>query len=61
MIDAGIPDRKREELRHEFAGRLRQDVPLARHTSCRIGGPADFLLVTRSAEELADFARRLWA
>lgn len=61
MTDASIPARKLEELRREFAGRLRQDVPLARHTSCRIGGPAGHLLVARSAEELADLARRLWA
>ena len=61
MTDAGIPARKLEAFQREFAGRLRQDVPLARHTSCRIGGPADYLLVARSAEELADLARRLWA
>lgn len=33
---------------------------MSRHTSCRIGGPADYLLVVRSSHELADAARRLW-
>lgn len=61
MIDAGIPERKLEEFRQGFAGRLRQDVPLARYTSCRIGGPADYLLAARSAAELGETARRLWA
>jgi len=36
------------------------DVPLARYTAARIGGPADFLLAAGSADELAEFASRLW-
>ncbi len=35
-----------------FAERLREQVPLAPYTSARIGGPADWLLIVRSAQEL---------
>ena len=60
MTHGGAAGRKIDTVRREFAGRLREEVPLSRHTSCRIGGPADYLLVVRSSHELADAARRLW-
>ncbi len=34
-------------------GRVERDVPLARMTTFRIGGPADFLVRARTADELA--------
>ena len=39
------------------AGRARADEPLARHTSFRIGGPADVLVTPDTADELAAVAR----
>ena len=35
------------------AGRVQRDVPLAPMTTFRIGGPADFLVRARTADELA--------
>jgi UDP-N-acetylmuramate dehydrogenase len=39
-------------LREAFGDRLRADVPLAALTTFRVGGPADWLLETRSSGEL---------
>jgi len=39
------------------AGRVRADEPLARHTSFRIGGPADVLVTPDTAQELAAVVR----
>jgi UDP-N-acetylmuramate dehydrogenase len=47
-------------LRAAFGERLQENVILAPYTSARIGGPADFLLEARSADELADTAQKLW-
>jgi UDP-N-acetylmuramate dehydrogenase len=40
-------------LREAFGSRARLDEPLARHTSFRIGGPADLLVQVGTAAELA--------
>ena len=34
--------------------------PMARHTSWRVGGPADIYFKPRSRDELVDFLRRLY-
>lgn len=47
-------------LRDLFGERLQTDVPLARYTSTRIGGPAAALLVVDTADELAQAAQALW-
>lgn len=47
-------------LRAAFGDRLQENVRLAPYTSARIGGPADFLLEARSADELAATAQTLW-
>jgi UDP-N-acetylmuramate dehydrogenase len=44
----------RERLREIFGDRLQTDQPLARYTSARIGGPADYLLAADSLAELAE-------
>ncbi|MGA2111325.1 MAG: UDP-N-acetylmuramate dehydrogenase [Anaerolineales bacterium] len=49
------------ELRQAFGPGLRLDVPLARYTTSRIGGNADGLIEVRSAADLADTVRKLWA
>jgi UDP-N-acetylmuramate dehydrogenase len=47
-------------LAERFGPRLVRDVALAKYTSARIGGPADFLLIAESADDLADIVTRLW-
>src|SRR5690242_21962264 len=39
-------------LRAKFGDRARSDVPLAPMTTFRVGGPADWLVETRSADEI---------
>ena len=43
-----------------FENRLQQNVPLAGLTTAKVGGPARFLLVSHTASQLAEDARRLW-
>ena len=42
-----------------FAGRLRRDEPMSRHTSWHVGGPADWYFEPRDRADLADFLRGL--
>ena len=46
-----------DALRSLLGGRARPDEPLARHTSFRIGGPADVLVLPDTAEELGGVLR----
>ena len=48
------------DLNQVFGGRLKTGEPLARYTSARIGGPADYLAVAESAAELADLLQTAW-
>ena len=48
------------DLRAAFGVRLKTGEPLARHTSARVGGPADFLASANSAGELAELVRSAW-
>ncbi len=41
-----------ESLRRAFGDRVRQHVPLAALTTFRVGGPADWLVETRTADEI---------
>lgn len=43
-----------------FGSRLLLDEPLARHSSARIGGPADAFLAARTVDELREAARLAW-
>ncbi len=47
-------------LRAVFGGRLLSDIPLARYTAARVGGPADLFLEVHSADELAEAVGRIW-
>lgn len=42
-------------LETRFAGRLRRDEPMSRHTSWHVGGPADLYFEPRDRTDLADF------
>lgn len=48
-------------LRRAFGDRLLESEVLARHTSCRIGGPADLFLAVNSEDELEQAARSGWS
>jgi UDP-N-acetylmuramate dehydrogenase len=48
-----------EAIREHFAGELREHEPLARHTSLRVGGPADLFAIPRDAGDLAALLRIL--
>ncbi len=47
------------DLSPEFAARVLQDVPMAKHTSWHVGGPADLFFTPRDAMDLAAFLRQL--
>jgi UDP-N-acetylmuramate dehydrogenase len=48
------------DLRAAFGARLKTGEPLARYTSARVGGPADYLAVADSMDELAELVRSAW-
>ncbi len=48
-------------MQQKFGERLQTEVELARYTSARVGGPAEMLLVAKSANELAEMVSALWA
>jgi UDP-N-acetylmuramate dehydrogenase len=48
------------DLRAAFGARLKTGEPLASHTSARVGGPADYLAVADSQDELAELVRSAW-
>jgi UDP-N-acetylmuramate dehydrogenase len=43
----------------EYAGRVLTDVPMSRHTSWHLGGPADYFFAPRDAGDLAAFVRQV--
>jgi UDP-N-acetylmuramate dehydrogenase len=47
------------DLSPEFAARVLKDVPMAKHTSWHVGGPADLFFSPRDAMDLAAFLRQL--
>lgn len=49
-----------DRLESVFGKQFRRNVPLARYTAARVGGPADVLLEVRSADELARAISLLW-
>ncbi len=49
-----------DALTARFGSRMKRDVPLARYTTVRIGGPSDHLLVARSKDALCTGAALAW-
>jgi UDP-N-acetylmuramate dehydrogenase len=47
-------------LRLHFDAAVQENAPLAPYTSARIGGPADVLVMVKSANELMDAMQVLW-
>jgi UDP-N-acetylmuramate dehydrogenase len=56
-----LPPNTLSDLRSAFGDRLLVDEPLARHTSARIGGPADAFLAAQTRDDLRAAARVAWA
>jgi UDP-N-acetylmuramate dehydrogenase len=48
------------ELRDRYGATLRENEPLARYTSARVGGVAELLLIAESSGQLEEIARFLW-
>lgn len=48
------------ELAATARGEVRRDEPMARHTSFRVGGPADLFLLPQDEEDLAVMLAVLW-
>jgi UDP-N-acetylmuramate dehydrogenase len=49
-----------DELYAKFGDKVKENVPLAPHTSARIGGPADIFITADSTAELARIVKSLW-
>ena len=47
------------DLAPEFASRVLRDVPMSKHTSWHVGGPADLFFTPRDAMDLSAFMRQL--
>jgi UDP-N-acetylmuramate dehydrogenase len=47
------------DLSPEFATRVLHDVPMSKHTSWHVGGPADYFFTPRDVSDLASFVRQL--
>ena len=47
------------DLSPEYSSRVLHDVPMAKHTSWHVGGPADLFFTPRDAMDLAAFVRQL--
>ena len=54
------PARPVDVLRLRFGAAVQENVSLAPYTSARIGGPADVLVVVKSAGDFADVMETLW-
>ena len=44
----------------EFGDKIKENVSLARYTSARIGGPADYMITASSSDELARIMKLVW-
>lgn len=49
-----------DQLREKFGDKVKADVPLAPHTSARIGGPADIFIAADTSAELVRVVKFLW-
>ncbi|MGA7194110.1 MAG: UDP-N-acetylmuramate dehydrogenase [Anaerolineales bacterium] len=44
----------------KFGDKVKENVSLAPYTSARIGGPADYLIIANSSDELAEIIKIIW-
>lgn len=60
MTPARITPDQIDRLQARFGDRLQRNVPLARYTSLRVGGPARCLMTARNRAELEEYTRFIW-
>ena len=48
-----------QDMAPEFAARVLHGVPMSKHTSWHVGGPADLFFVPRDTADLAAFIRQI--
>ena len=58
-LDRPLLDELARELAARVRGEVRRDEPMARHTTFRVGGPADLFLTPLDEEDLALMLRLL--
>jgi len=51
---------ERRTLREAFGSHLKENEPLAKYTSARMGGPAEYFVIAETAAELAEYTRTAW-
>jgi len=61
MALVSLMNQKMQTLQMAFGSRLRNDVPLARYTSARVGGAAEALIIVESVAQLIDAVKQLWS
>lgn len=54
MVGAGDSYMILGKLKQQFGDRLKENEPMARYTTLKIGGPADYFLEVRTRQELID-------
>jgi UDP-N-acetylmuramate dehydrogenase len=59
MIDLGLQSTL-QELGEKFGARLGRDIPMARYTAARLGGPAQALVEAQTLDELVDLVSFCW-
>jgi UDP-N-acetylmuramate dehydrogenase len=59
-MNTPIPPAKADVLRQTFEEGLLENIPIAQYTAARIGGPADFLIIASSGDQLANIISTLW-
>jgi UDP-N-acetylmuramate dehydrogenase len=56
-MDGAVGEDLKQSLRHRYGERARFGEPLSRHTSFRIGGPADVWIEVSTADEIRELQR----
>ncbi|MDE3076720.1 MAG: hypothetical protein KGJ86_14980, partial [Chloroflexota bacterium] len=51
----------KEAVLHHLGSAVKADYPLAKLTSFKVGGPADFFAAVRAEGDLVELVRRAWA
>ena len=55
-----IDEKQLNQLKEKFGKSLQENVLLANYTTMHVGGPADALLITNSADQLAEAISTIW-
>ena len=60
MTQIPSPPRDEGQFAEKFGKQADFDLPMAKFTSARIGGPADVILTAQSADGLAEMVSLVW-